>query len=48
MVRDWLAAPLSRLPIADVLLARLVSGTITAPLARSEFAPLRMDPTAED
>jgi salicylate hydroxylase len=48
MVRDWLAAPLSRLPIADVLLARLVSGTITAPLAHSQFTPLRMDPAAED
>jgi salicylate hydroxylase len=43
MVRDWLAAPLSRLPIADVLLARLVSGMITAPLAHSRFTPLRMD-----
>ena len=31
LVRDWLAAPLSRLPIADVLLARLVSGTSAAP-----------------
>jgi salicylate hydroxylase len=48
MVRDWLAAPLSRLPIADVLLARLVSGTIIAPLARSQFAALRMDPAADD
>jgi salicylate hydroxylase len=48
MVRDWLAAPLSRLPIADVLLARLVSGTITAPLGSSRFTPLRMDATAED
>jgi salicylate hydroxylase len=48
MVRDWLAAPLSRLPIADVLLARLVSGTITSPMALGRFTPLRMDPTAED
>jgi 2-polyprenyl-6-methoxyphenol hydroxylase-like FAD-dependent oxidoreductase len=39
-LRDWLAAPLSRLPIADVLLARLVSGTIAAPLGRSRFTPL--------
>ena len=47
VVRDWLAAPLSRLPIADLLLARLVSGTITAPLANSKFTPLRMG-SAED
>jgi salicylate hydroxylase len=47
LLRDWLAAPLSRMPIADVLLARLVSGTITAPLARGEFTPLRMDPTPD-
>jgi salicylate hydroxylase len=48
LVRDWLAAPLSRLPIADVLLARLVSGTITSPLAHGEFTPLRMGSAAED
>jgi 2-polyprenyl-6-methoxyphenol hydroxylase-like FAD-dependent oxidoreductase len=48
LVRDWLAAPLSRLPIADVLLARLVSGMIASPLAHSQFTPLRMDPNAED
>jgi 2-polyprenyl-6-methoxyphenol hydroxylase-like FAD-dependent oxidoreductase len=47
LLRDWLAAPLSRMPIADVLLARLVSGTITAPLARGELTPLRMDPTPD-
>jgi salicylate hydroxylase len=48
LVRDWLAAPLSRLPIADVLLARLVSGTITSPLAHSKFIPLRMGSATED
>jgi salicylate hydroxylase len=48
ILRDRFAAPLSRLPIADVLLARLVSGTITAPLGSSQFTPLRMDPIAED
>ena len=30
VLRDWLAAPLSRLPIADALLARLVSGEFVA------------------
>jgi hypothetical protein len=38
MVRDWLAAPVSRLPIADALLARLVSGMTTAPLARQSVS----------
>ena len=41
LIRDWLAAPLSRLPVADTLLARLVSGTLTPPLARSDFRPWR-------
>lgn len=45
-VRDWLAAPLSRLPIADNLLARLVSGMTTAPLARSKFTAMRMGASA--
>jgi 2-polyprenyl-6-methoxyphenol hydroxylase-like FAD-dependent oxidoreductase len=48
MVRDWLAAPLSRIPIADVVLARLVAGMFAAPLAGSEFAPLRMGCAADD
>jgi salicylate hydroxylase len=42
LLRDWLAAPLSKLPVADVLLARLVAGTITAPLRNAAFQPLRM------
>ena len=46
LVRDWFAAPLSRLPIADAILARLVSGMTTPPLARDKFSPIRMDPTA--
>lgn len=46
IVRDWLAAPLSRLPIADAVLARLVSGMTTAALARTNFVPLRMSPVA--
>ena len=31
-VRDWLASPLSRMPIGDRILARLVSGMTIAPL----------------
>lgn len=42
VVRDWFAAPLSRLPIGDAVLARLVSGMTTAPLARSTFRPARV------
>jgi len=41
LIRDWFAAPLSRLPVADTLLARLVSGTLTRPLAHSDFKPWR-------
>jgi 2-polyprenyl-6-methoxyphenol hydroxylase-like FAD-dependent oxidoreductase len=48
MVRDWLAAPLSRLAVADVVLARLVAGMFAAPLAGSAFTPLRMGCAAED
>ena len=42
LVRDWLAAPLSRLPIGATILARLVSGMTAAPLARTQFAPMRL------
>jgi 2-polyprenyl-6-methoxyphenol hydroxylase-like FAD-dependent oxidoreductase len=38
-IRDWLAAPLSRLPVANSLLARLVSGTLATPVARTDFRP---------
>jgi 2-polyprenyl-6-methoxyphenol hydroxylase-like FAD-dependent oxidoreductase len=38
VVRDWLAAPLSRLPIGDQVLARLVSGMTIAPIRESAFA----------
>ena len=48
IVRDWLAAPASRLPIADTILARLVSGMTTAALARSNFVPLRMGSAVEE
>jgi salicylate hydroxylase len=41
-LRDWVTAPLSRLPIGDVVVARLVSGMTTAPLARTRFAPVRL------
>ena len=47
IVRDWLAAPFSRLPVADRILARLVSGMTTAALARSSFVPLRAGSTLE-
>ena len=43
-VRDWLAAPLSNLPIGRQVLVRLVSGMTVAPLARVRFAPLRLGP----
>lgn len=36
-VRDWLAAPVSRLPIGDMVLARLVAGMTVAPLGGSPF-----------
>ena len=42
LVRDWLAAPLSRLPLGATVLARLVAGMTTTALAQSEFTPLRM------
>jgi salicylate hydroxylase len=40
-VRDWLAAPVSRLPIGDRVLARLVAGMTVAPLAGSSFKAWR-------
>lgn len=38
IVRDWLASPLSRLPIGRTVVAKLVSGMVTAALAR-DFIP---------
>ncbi len=35
LVRDWLAAPLSRLPLGSALLARLVAGMTVPPLGRA-------------
>lgn len=43
LVRDWFAAPLSRLPLGDALLVRLVSGMTTPPLAKSRFSPFRSE-----
>jgi 2-polyprenyl-6-methoxyphenol hydroxylase-like FAD-dependent oxidoreductase len=40
-VRDWLAAPLSRLPVGDMVLARLVAGMTVAPLGSSPFEVYR-------
>ena len=47
IVRDWFAAPVSRLPIGDAILARLVSGMTTAALRRGNFSPLRMGANAQ-
>jgi len=40
-VRDWLAAPVSRLPVGDMVLARLVAGMTVAPLGSSPFKVYR-------
>jgi salicylate hydroxylase len=42
-LRDWVTAPLSRLPIGDVVVAKLVSGMTTSPLARTQFSPVRLE-----
>jgi salicylate hydroxylase len=41
-VRDWLAGPLSSLPVGRQVLVRLVSGMTFAPLAGARFAPLKL------
>jgi 2-polyprenyl-6-methoxyphenol hydroxylase-like FAD-dependent oxidoreductase len=41
ILRDWLAAPVSRLPVGDALLARLVSGMTVSPLVGARFWPYR-------
>jgi 2-polyprenyl-6-methoxyphenol hydroxylase-like FAD-dependent oxidoreductase len=41
-VRDWLAGPLSNLPIGQNVLVRLVSGMTVAPLAGARFTPLKL------
>jgi salicylate hydroxylase len=47
VIRDWVAAPLSRLPVADAMLARLVSGLTIPPLGSSKFQPFRNLPRGE-
>lgn len=39
LLRDWIAAPLARLPIGDAIVARLVSGMTVSPLRGSGFLP---------
>lgn len=39
LIRDWLTAPLSRLPIGSTVLARLVSGMTVPPLRGVKFSP---------
>ena len=41
-VRDWLAGPISGLPVGQQVLVRLVSGMTVAPLAGDSFKPLRL------
>ena len=41
-LRDWVTAPLSRMPIGDMVVARLVSGMTTAPIAGTPFQALRV------
>jgi 2-polyprenyl-6-methoxyphenol hydroxylase-like FAD-dependent oxidoreductase len=41
-VRDWLASPISGLPVGQKVLVRLVSGMTVAPLAGNKFQPLRL------
>jgi hypothetical protein len=41
-VRDWLAGPLSKLPVGRQVLVRLVSGMTVAPLSGASFAPLKL------
>jgi hypothetical protein len=41
-VRDWLAGPISNLPVGRQVLVRLVSGMTVAPLAGVRFSPLRL------
>jgi 2-polyprenyl-6-methoxyphenol hydroxylase-like FAD-dependent oxidoreductase len=48
LLRDWITAPLSRMPIGDVIVARLVAGMTTAPLAGEAFSPLRLGHTKQE
>lgn len=42
-LRDWITAPLSRMPIGNVVVARLVSGMTTAPISGTPFQALRVN-----
>jgi salicylate hydroxylase len=46
ILRDWITAPASRLPIGDKVVARLVAGMTVAPLAGESFSPLRRGSTS--
>lgn len=48
IVRDWLASPLSRLPIGDAILARLVCGMTVPPLMRNKFKAYRHEGVSLD
>jgi salicylate hydroxylase len=41
VIRDWFAAPLSRMPVGRQVLARLVSGLTVPPIARTSFESFR-------
>ena len=41
-LRDWITAPLSRMPVGDRIVARLVSGMTMQPIAGAEFVPIRL------
>jgi salicylate hydroxylase len=41
VLRDWLASPLSRLPVGDAILARLVCGMTVSPLMKHKFTVFR-------
>lgn len=43
-LRDWIAAPASRLPVGDLVVAKLVSGLTVAPLAGHDLR-IQMDTT---
>jgi 2-polyprenyl-6-methoxyphenol hydroxylase-like FAD-dependent oxidoreductase len=45
-LRDWLAGPLSNLPVGRQILARLVSGMTVAPIAGATFESARITRTA--
>jgi 2-polyprenyl-6-methoxyphenol hydroxylase-like FAD-dependent oxidoreductase len=41
-LRDWITVPAARMPIGDAIVARLVAGMTTPPLAGQRFASLRI------